>query len=99
MQEKVAAIFNHDTSICTTCVHELKCVIKKNSIHPIWDCSEFSNDYAYSSHSSLMTPLLMNSNVNKTGVGGKGLCQDCELISTCSWFREDAVIFHCEHYQ
>ena len=81
--------------ICCTCIFLNNCSLKQRASHRIWDCSEFTIDTP--------PPAVLNGGLPCKAPSrrkeSKGLCQNCDLLETCSWYRDDAVIFHCEHYQ
>lgn len=84
--------------ICCTCIFQNNCTLRQRSADPIWDCSEFAVD------TSETTPMPASGNHQLHEVAprrreSKGLCQNCDLLETCSLYHQDAVIFHCEHYQ
>lgn len=84
-------------NICFNCVNRTNCSLRKENSGLIWDCSEFST----SSKSTALSSTLNENDTHTDRDADKvsGLCQNCELIDNCTWYRKDAVIFHCEHYQ
>ncbi|EID76818.1 hypothetical protein W5A_02305 [Imtechella halotolerans K1] len=45
--------------------------------------------------------MSLDGNENPVPVASKrkGLCENCLIESMCTWHHDEAVIFHCEHYQ
>lgn len=83
--------------ICCTCIFQNNCALRRKNPGPIWDCSEFVVDTSEKASEPTLDDL--RNELKSRRHESKGLCQNCELLETCSWYHKEAVIFHCEHYQ
>ena len=61
-----------------------------------WECSEYQTERVFRETTELSNSYadMGNSDDNLNG-----LCKSCELLSVCTWYKEDRIIFHCEHYK
>ena len=84
--------------ICCTCIFQNNCALRRKNPGPIWDCSEFVIDTSETASIQVSDNHIPNELTSRRRES-KGLCQNCDLLETCSWYHKDAVIFHCEHYQ
>lgn len=80
--------------ICTSCLYQNHCSFNpRNEV--LWQC----NEYELANRPTLQVSLDGNENPVPVASKRKGLCEDCLIESMCTWHHDEAVIFHCEHYQ
>jgi hypothetical protein len=85
-------------NISFTYHQDQKCAFIANKTDPIAGSPEFNDHGRYLPDTIMTFPIASNPQKwSRREVNG--LCQSCDLIATCGWYRDDAVIFHCEHYQ
>lgn len=63
----------------------------------IWNYSHFSISSKNRAFSRALIEGDTHSVVNGDNVSR--LCKNCEFPDNCTWYRKDAEIFHCDHYQ
>ncbi len=80
-------------NICTTCDHNELCALSHNGF--VWDCSEFQVTIPQISQPTIQ---LSKPSINEAELM-VSICQTCDLINSCGWYKEHSIIFHCEHYE
>lgn len=90
--------------LCSTCIHSLACVLRKNHALPVLNCEEF-DDYIplevteINTTESILPLTPEKSRVTENKLDHlKGLCSNCENRQTCTYKKPEGGIWHCEEY-
>ena len=88
------------SGICYTCNYARSCIYLTRSKSSIWYCDEFkSTDLEHHieiTHMESNTNPKSNNNLNANLP--KGICCNCENLSSCQFQKHQDVIWHCEEY-
>lgn len=78
--------------LCTTCDHRFACVHRQKSNKLIIQCELFS------SPEPMDVPVMLQPATPVKNRIARGLCDTCVHQRTCSFFKRNGYVWHCEEF-
>jgi len=90
--------------LCSTCNNAAGCTHLQRAKFPVLQCEEFDAYQPPRSKAGGQSAVSAGSPLGSDAGEGdsskyKGLCQDCEHRSTCTFPKSEGGVWHCEEYR
>jgi hypothetical protein len=77
--------------LCSTCDHSIACTYRQQSTKLIIQCELFSSP-------EVLIPPVVNQAAPLLKRIARGLCDTCVHQRTCSFFKKNGYVWHCEEF-
>ncbi len=91
--------------LCSTCQNARNCTYPRSLDRPILQCEEFEG-FEYPSDRTTVNDIVRKSRPHvssedeeKDKIEYKGLCQNCEKRTTCTFPKPEGGVWRCEEYE
>ena len=92
-QPKASPAEKIETGLCSNCLHDSTCTLKRNPADPVVACEEYDVEMGVN--------LKLHHTVQDEAVAGPqflGLCSNCDIRNECTLPKAEAGVWHCDEY-